>query len=111
MSRNPDLTTTYFVCQGICEFDIVSVVRSKTQSLGDVNRSSRAWFILQSSQVCLDLATVDLELRLVRKCNILHACAVASAKDHDSVRSIVNTVLKRGVVVELDGDRHRVTVL
>ena len=103
--------TTHLIRQRICEFDIVSVVWSKTQSLGDVNRSSRARFILQSAQVCLDLATVDLEFRLMRERNILHARGVASAKDHDSVRSIVNAVLERGVVVELDGDRHRVTVL
>lgn len=94
------MTATCLICQRISEFEIIRVIGSEAKRVGDVNRSSRARFVLQSAQVRLDLASVDAQLGLVRKSNVLHSNAVTGAKDHHSVGFVVNALLQRWVVVE-----------
>ena len=50
-------------CQSIGHLDIVTVLRNvKTQLFGNINGPSRAWFVLQTAKIGLDLSSVDFDL-------------------------------------------------
>lgn len=53
------MSATCLICQRISEFEIVGVVVLEAKSVGDVNWSSRSRFVLQPSQVRLEVARVD----------------------------------------------------
>lgn len=58
---------TYMLCQSKGEVDVVLVTRLQPKRARDVNWSSRARLVLQTTRICLYFATVDLDLGLGRK--------------------------------------------
>ena len=73
LTGNHGLTKTCLGGQRICKFNVVRIFWSKPERFGDVNRSSRARFVLQAAQVGFDVTTIDLKLRLVRKSDFLRS--------------------------------------
>ena len=56
-------TATNLGCQSIGHLDIVAVLRNvKAQLFGNINGPSRAWFVLQTAKIGLDLSSVDFDL-------------------------------------------------
>lgn len=77
---------TSLVGQCISELDIVDIARRpESQLISDVNGSGGAGFVLQASEVRLNISTVNLEIRLVGEGNVLDAgiCRGTKHKDPD----------------------------
>ena len=77
-------TATDLGCQSICHLDSIAVCRKiEAQLFGDINRSSRAWFVLQAAQIGLDFSSVDFDFWLVWEGNILPTMSFSSTKYHN----------------------------
>lgn len=77
-------------CKSICKLNVIDVIwRLEVKRGRDVNRSSRPWFILQATQICLNLLGIHSQLGLMRKCNVLNSRRVPSAEYHNFVRLVV----------------------
>lgn len=69
--------------QGVSHLNrVVVAIDIETEVIGDVNRPRGAWFVLQTTQVCLDFASVDLDFRLVGERDVLTSVYVACAEYH-----------------------------
>lgn len=115
---SPDLTVrlrdlvTCLVRQCVGEFDVVGVVRDfEPKQICDINRPCRAWLILQASQVGLDISTVHLQFRLVRKCNILNTSIIAGTEHHDSHGTVCCTLGELWVIMGPNLDIDTVPVV
>jgi len=59
----------------------------------DVRWSRRPGLVLQSPQIRLDLAAIDLQLRLVGEADLLNSRVASRAKDLDLHRRIAHALL------------------
>ena len=101
----------YLLSQRVGELNVIGVAgRPQTQRVGDVNRSSRPRFVLQTPQVCLDVAAIHLQFALIWKGYFLDPHIASGAQDHDAHGPVCQAELESRVVLDFDGDALRVTV-